>query len=117
MVDRKRHEIFIKAAKKLKLNFIVIGSPEEPWIKLDCLHYYFRNIYDVWRELSKSSIFGDCSIFEGFGMPPIEAAFLDRIVIASDTFIHREILGDYALYFKKDDVDDLIDKIQMVQNG
>ncbi len=115
-VDRKRHEIFVKAAKKLRLKILVIGSPEEPWIKLDCPRHYFHNIHDVWRELSKAHIFVDCSIFEGFGMPPIEAAYLNKIVIASDTFIHREIIGDYALYFKKEDVDDLVDKIQVVRN-
>lgn len=35
---------------------------------------------------------------EGFGLPPVEAMANGTPVVASDTAIHREILGDAALY-------------------
>ena len=69
------------------------------------------------KELKRSNIFIVASIFEGFGLAPIEAAFLDKIIIASDTYIHREILGNYPLYFIRDNLDDLTNKISYVLNG
>ena len=59
----------------------------------------------------------DASIFESFGMILVEAIFLDKPIIISDVCIHREILGDYPLYIKRDNVDDLIEKIKTVING
>ena len=50
-------------------------------------------------------------------MPSVEAAYLDRLIITSDTFLHREILGNYPCYFKRNNVNDLIEKIQQVLNG
>ncbi|WP_434030853.1 glycosyltransferase family 4 protein [[Pseudomonas] boreopolis] len=38
------------------------------------------------------------SKWEGFGIPPLEALACGRPVIASDIEIHREVLGDAALY-------------------
>jgi len=69
------------------------------------------------KELKKSHLYIDASIFEGFGFTPVEAAFSKKITIASDTYIHREILGNYPLYFIKDDLDDLMQKINQALNG
>lgn len=44
-------------------------------------------------------------------MPPLEAANLGCPVIISDLEGHREIMGDYAEYFKTNDVDELKDKL------
>ena len=56
-------------------------------------------------------------LFEGFGMTSVEAAFNEKPVLASDTYVHREILGDYALFFKRDDIDDLVEKMKIVMEG
>jgi glycosyltransferase involved in cell wall biosynthesis len=40
------------------------------------------------------------SKWEGFGIPPLEALACGRPVIASDIEIHREVLGDAALFVK-----------------
>ena len=40
-------------------------------------------------------------------MPPLEAAYLNCPVIASDLNGHRKILGDYATYFDPKDEDKL----------
>jgi len=50
-------------------------------------------------------------------MTPIEAAFLDKISIASNTYVHREVLGDYALYFELNNVDDLANKMETALEG
>ncbi|CAA0118120.1 glycosyltransferase family 4 protein [Zhongshania aliphaticivorans] len=43
------------------------------------------------------------SKWEGFGIPPLEALACSRPVIASDIEIHREVLGDAALFVKLND--------------
>jgi len=115
LVKYKRQELFVEAANKLGLNILVIGNnpPRNP-LKLNCPHLELPNNKDVFHILNQSKFYVDASIFEGFGMTPVEAAFLDKITIASDTFVHREILGDYPLYFKRDNVKDLIAKMKLV---
>jgi glycosyltransferase involved in cell wall biosynthesis len=39
------------------------------------------------------------SVYEGFGLPPLEALACACPVAASDIPVHREVLGDHALYF------------------
>jgi glycosyltransferase involved in cell wall biosynthesis len=48
---------------------------------------------------SSASVFISASLYEGFGLPPVEALACGAIVIASDIPAHREILADMALYF------------------
>ncbi len=117
IVERKQPNIFVQAAKKLDLKILIIGKIINEWIKLDCSHFYIPLLKDAFKEITKSKLFVDCSIFEGFDMPSVEAAFLDRIIITSDTFLHKEILGNYPCYFKRNNINDLIEKIQYVRNG
>lgn len=44
---------------------------------------------------------------EGFGFPPLEAAACGIPVLASDIPVHREVMGDSALYFQPDSIEDL----------
>jgi len=52
------------------------------------------------------------SIYEGFGLPVLEAMTLGCPVIASNIPAHREILGDAGEYFSPSDSDDLVDRMQ-----
>jgi len=113
----KRQNMIVSASKKLGLKLLIIGPQQDKSIKLDCPHYYIPDHSNVMRELKQSRLYIDASIFEGFGMTPIEAAFLEKITIASDTYVHREVLGNYPLYFIRDDLDDLIKKIKQALNG
>jgi glycosyltransferase involved in cell wall biosynthesis len=117
IVYHKRQELFVKAAKALGLKIAVIGPYQDKTIKLDCLHYYLKDHESVLKELSKSKFYVDASLFEGFGLTPIEAAFLDKISIVSDTYVHREVLENYPLYFMKNNLNDLIEKMKMVLAG
>jgi len=83
-------------------------------IKLECKHYYLEDHFSVLKKLNQAKFYVDSSIYEGFGLTPVEATFLDKTVIASDTFIHREILGEYPLYFKRNNLKDLKKKMEMV---
>jgi len=58
------------------------------------------------------------SLYEGFGLPPLEAVSLGCPVILSDIPIFREIFGDAGVYFDPYDPKDLADKIlRMVSNS
>ena len=59
-----------------------------------------------------AKIFVDASLYEGFGMPPLEALSNGvAIVLVSDIPAHREVLGDDAVYFRVNDVSDLSKKM------
>jgi glycosyltransferase involved in cell wall biosynthesis len=51
------------------------------------------------------------SLYEGFGLPPLEAMRFGIPVIAAKRGSLPEILGDAALYFDPDDPDDLAEKV------
>ncbi len=117
IVKHKHQAVFVKAAKKLGLNIVILGRYDDKSIILDCPHEYIPDNELLFNKLNHSSFYVDCSLFEGFGMTPIEAAFLDKISIVSNTYIHREVLGDYPVYFKLNDVNDLIKKMKLVLKG
>ena len=117
IVRLKRQIVIVDAAKRLGLKILVLGKHIDKSIKLNCPQYYFPDIKNVFDVLNQSSFYVDASLFEGFGMTPIEAAFIKKPVIASDTYVHREILGDYALFFKRDNINDLVEKMKVVMEG
>lgn len=52
------------------------------------------------------------SLYEGFGMPPLEAMNLGTHVILSDIPVFKEIYKDFPVtYFKTEDSDDLAEKL------
>ena len=113
----KRQKLIVNASKILGLKLLIIGEQQDKNLKLDCLHLHIPDHLTVMKELKKSRLYIDASIFEGFGMTPIEAAFLEKNTVASDTYIHKEVLGNYPLYFNRDDLDDLMKKIKSVLSG
>jgi glycosyltransferase involved in cell wall biosynthesis len=54
------------------------------------------------------------SLYEGFGLPPLEAMRCEVPVVASNSSCLPEILGDAALYFDPYSVDDMTDKLNLV---
>ncbi len=52
------------------------------------------------------------SLYEGFGLPPLEAMARNCPVASSDRSSLPEILGDAAVYFNPEDRDDMADKIK-----
>ena len=113
----KRQKLIVTASKKLGLKLMILGQQQDKNLKLDCPHFFIPDHLTLMRELKQSRLYIDASIFEGFGLTPVEAAFSGKITIASDTYVHREVLGNYPLYFIKDDLDDLMKKIKQALNG
>jgi glycosyltransferase involved in cell wall biosynthesis len=55
------------------------------------------------------------SIYEGFGLPPLESMRLGTPVLASNAASIPEICGEAAIYFNPQHADDLIDAINKVE--
>lgn len=47
------------------------------------------------------------SLYEGFGLPPLEALSFSTPVISSDRASMKEVLGEVALYFNPEDLDEM----------
>lgn len=61
---------------------------------------------------AKSKLLVQPSLYEGFGMPPLEALNLDTDVILSDIPVFKEIYKDFPVtFFKCQDAQDLAEKI------
>ena len=70
---------------------------------------------DLKAVYSHADIFVDASIYEGFGMPPLEALSNGvKHVLVSDIPAHREVLGKDAVYFKLHDINDLAVKMAQI---
>lgn len=69
---------------------------------------------DLAKEYMKASVFVFPSLFEGFGIPPLEAMACGCPVIASNTTSIPEVCGSAAAYFDPLSVSDLKGKILSV---
>jgi glycosyltransferase involved in cell wall biosynthesis len=54
------------------------------------------------------------SVYEGFGLPPLEAMACGCPVAVSDIPAHREVCGDMAMYFDPYSPEDLSSKLEML---
>lgn len=57
------------------------------------------------------------SLYEGFGIPPLEAMACGTIVIASNASSLPEVMGESGLMFTPTDTDELIDQMRCVCDG
>lgn len=64
-----------------------------------------------------SELFVFPSVYEGFGLPPVEAAYSGARVLCSDIPCHKEICGNGVDYFKSNDCDDLLNHLLMANNS
>ena len=54
------------------------------------------------------------SLYEGFGLPPLEAMFYNLPVLSSSAGSLPEVLGEAALYFNPKDKQDFLDKLEQI---
>lgn len=67
----------------------------------------------VYRLLSEAACLISPSLYEGFGIPPLEAMSLGTPVILSDIPVYKEIYSTFPVtFFKAGDADDLCRKLQ-----
>ena len=138
---RKNHELILKAmqAGKLDLPLVVVGRPSEyknELLRLISRYQLEQKIlfrYPVETEelaaiYQSASLFLYPSLYEGFGIPILEALVSEVPVITSKGGCFTETGGDAACYVSHDDAEELADAIgritenralasQMVEKG
>lgn len=68
---------------------------------------------DVYRIISQSKVLVSPSLYEGFGLPPLEALYLGTSVIISDIPVYKEVYRSLPVtYFKSGDPYDLCIKLK-----
>lgn len=70
----------------------------------------------VVANMKKATVLVSPSMFEGWGMTPIEALYCGTPVLLSDLDVSREMYGDSVLYHKPNDVDDMTEKLERLVN-
>lgn len=83
---------------KARLNDKVIFTG---FVSDDTLHYLYKS----------AEIYVFPSLSEGFGLPALEAMSYDLPVVSSDATCLPEVLGDAALYFDPQNIDDMARKM------
>ena len=64
----------------------------------------------------EADVFFYPSLYEGFGLPPLEAMASRTAVVCSDTSSLPEVVGDAALQFSPSDIEDASNKLLMALN-
>lgn len=125
---RKNLELLLKAYSELKKE----GITKEKLIIVGRNGWKFENILkelqmeDIQKDIiftgfvedeylpyiyHNSKVFVFPSVYEGFGIPPIEAMYMETKVICSDIDVLKEVCGDEIIYFKSCDLCDLKNKL------
>lgn len=73
------------------------------------IHPFTNNIQDYY---SKAQVYVLSSRWEGFGLVLVEAMSHGLPVVSSDLPTSLEIMGDFGIYFKNEDINDLAKKLE-----
>lgn len=116
---RKNLNSLLKAYKDIdtKVNLIIVGLKKDNF-ELDETLLNERVIVKSYvsdDELASLMRYAEAfvylSLYEGFGLPPLEAMSMGCPVLVSDIPAHREVCGDAALYADPYNVEDAKEKI------
>ena len=126
MNNRKNLNIIIDLVYELPdFTFNLVGVNQEDFnkkfplyrnnIQIKCL----GNVYEskLTELYNSSKFFINPSLYEGFGLPIIEAFSRECVVLSSNIDVFHEICDDAAIYFNPNDGKDLLNKInKLVEN-
>lgn len=120
---RKNIKLLVKAYCELveenKIDYPLVLAGRKGWkmdslldeipnkIKNNILFTGFIDDDDLAFVYGNAELFIFPSMYEGFGMPPLEAIACGTRVLSSDSSSLPEILGKSSLYFKNNNIDDL----------
>ncbi len=68
------------------------------------------------KSIKESKLLVSPSVFEGWGITPIEALYCGVPVLLSDLEVFKEVYGDNVIYHKKNDPEDMKVKLEMILN-
>lgn len=120
----KRFELSVLATRDLPYKMVCVGFGKDYCkarligLPNDNVEYYVDlPKEDVVRHLKRSKILVSPSVFEGWGMSPIEALYCKIPVVLNDLQVFHEVYGDKVIYHKTDDIDDMAEKIKYVMDN
>lgn len=121
--ERKNHAKLLEALNQIihrKLNIVFVGSDlglmNQVIDKANSVSVSAGHSFAFLEQISeeqltdtykKSKVFCSPSLYEGFGMPLIEAYKYGCLVVCSNIKVFREVTLNEAIYFEPTDVDDL----------
>ena len=75
-----------------------------------------EELYDY---MNNASILVQPSIYEGFGLPPLEALYLGTPCLLSDIEVFKEIYSDFqnCYFFEKENTKDLAEKLFLISSS
>jgi len=122
----KNFDIAVKAIKESHLNLVIIGNKltiheKEMLISEIGINRFFEFGRISNNELNKVYNAAFCllypSLYEGFGIPVLEAQKAGCPVITVNTPSIVEIIGDKTLVAKNNDIKSIIDKIRLIKDS
>ncbi len=107
--DDSLPELVLAGRKGWKMDkFLDSITPE---VKNRIIFTGFIDDEDIPEVYAMAKFFVFPSMYEGFGMPPLEAMSCGTPVVSSDSSSLPEVLGNMTIYFKNNNLDDLRKKI------
>ena len=95
----------------------LVGMKEEDLRSDDVIFTGRLDDEQLLHEIASASFLVQPSLYEGFGLPPLEALYLGTQPIISDIPVFKEIYGDLpVVFFKTGDAEDLRDAIMGTHN-
>lgn len=108
---------------RLGLELLVLGgeTPDDEFLKaaerIKVTHRANLTDDEIGAELAGSQFYLSTSLYEGFGLPLLQALAFGVTPVITDIPPYREIAGDQALYFGGDTGRRFADALQMIADG
>ncbi len=125
---RKNFSVLLKVFQDIRMHDIdlhIVGTTNKVFGNLGFKQEDYPNIKFLGRisdeqlayEYANASLFILPSLYEGFGIPPLEALNYNCPIILSDIPVFHEIFENAAFYFDPNNINDIIMAITGVLNG
>lgn len=120
----KNFKLILKTAKVLpEYNFIIAGGTNSNVFKEQGFEITpnvkfigYVNDEELAALYKNANCFIYPSIYEGFGIPPLEAMYFNCPVIVSDIAVFHEVIGNHALYCDINDKNILVEQIEKINS-